>query len=63
MVHDTHVHGNCGAQVNIAHKAGVINEIRSRRPNSLFVGNGDDLTTSALSSSATTALTYWRSRK
>ncbi|HEY8348192.1 MAG TPA: 5'-nucleotidase C-terminal domain-containing protein [Symbiobacteriaceae bacterium] len=51
IIHDTHMHGNFEADgKNIAQKATIINEIRSRRPSAVFVGVGDDLATSLLSS-------------
>jgi 2',3'-cyclic-nucleotide 2'-phosphodiesterase (5'-nucleotidase family) len=50
LIHDTHVHGNLDTgTTNIAQKAFVVNEIRGRKPGALFVGNGDDLHTSLLS--------------
>lgn len=51
IIHDTHMHGNFEMDgKNIAQKATIINEIRSRQPNAVFVGVGDDLGTSLLSS-------------
>lgn len=50
IIHDSHVHGNFASNnTDIAQKAYIINEIRSRKPDALFVGNGDDLGTSILS--------------
>ncbi|MDB4897178.1 MAG: 5-nucleotidase [Firmicutes bacterium] len=51
IIHDSHVHGNfASGKTNIAQKAAIINEIRTRKPDAVFVGNGDDLNTSLLSS-------------
>lgn len=53
IVHDTHFHGNYGnpdQEENIANYFGVVNQIRSQQPHSLFIANGDDLATSVLSS-------------
>lgn len=53
LIHDTHFHGNFGDAnnpENIANYFGLINKIRSEKPNSLMLGNGDDLASSILSS-------------
>ncbi|MFT9487061.1 MAG: 5'-nucleotidase C-terminal domain-containing protein [Tepidibacillus sp.] len=53
IIHDTHLHGNFGdanKEENIANYFGVINQIREEKPNSIVIGNGDDLATSLLSS-------------
>ncbi|WP_261305148.1 bifunctional metallophosphatase/5'-nucleotidase [Paenibacillus andongensis] len=53
IIHDTHFHGNFGNPKepnNIANYFGIANKIKAEKPNSLFIGNGDDLGTSVLSS-------------
>lgn len=53
IIHDTHFHGNFGdpeAPNNIANYFGIANKIKAEQPDSLFIGNGDDLGTSVLSS-------------
>jgi 2',3'-cyclic-nucleotide 2'-phosphodiesterase (5'-nucleotidase family) len=53
IIHDTHFHGNFGnpnEPNNIANYFGIANKIKSEKPNSLFIGNGDDLGTSVISS-------------
>lgn len=51
IVHDTHFHGNFGSgEESIANYFGIVNQIRAKQPNSLFIANGDDLATSVLSS-------------
>ncbi len=53
LIHDTHFHGNFGdakKPENIANYFGLINHIRGEKPNSLMLGNGDDLASSILSS-------------
>ncbi|QYR22442.1 5'-nucleotidase C-terminal domain-containing protein [Paenibacillus sp. sptzw28] len=53
IIHDTHFHGNFGqpdSAENIANYFGLANRIKSEQPNSLFIGNGDDIATSVLSS-------------
>ncbi|XEC96211.1 5'-nucleotidase C-terminal domain-containing protein [Paenibacillus tarimensis] len=53
IIHDTHFHGNFGApdsEENIANYFGIANRIKAENPNSLFIGNGDDVATSVLSS-------------
>jgi 2',3'-cyclic-nucleotide 2'-phosphodiesterase (5'-nucleotidase family) len=53
IIHDTHFHGNFGdpkAPNNIANYFGIANKIKAAQPNSIFVGNGDDLGTSVISS-------------
>ncbi|TXK76800.1 bifunctional UDP-sugar hydrolase/5'-nucleotidase [Paenibacillus sp. N3.4] len=54
IIHDTHFHGNFGNPKepnNIANYFGIANKIKAANPNSLFIGNGDDLGTSVISSS------------
>jgi 2',3'-cyclic-nucleotide 2'-phosphodiesterase (5'-nucleotidase family) len=53
IIHDTHFHGNFGNPKepnNIANYFGIANKIKAEQPNSLFIGNGDDLGTSVISS-------------
>jgi 2',3'-cyclic-nucleotide 2'-phosphodiesterase (5'-nucleotidase family) len=51
LVHDSHVHGNLeSGSTNIAQKAYILNQIRAAHKNVIFVGNGDDLGTSVMSS-------------
>jgi len=52
IIHDTHMHGNLvdSEGKSMAQKATIINEIRSRQPGAVWVGVGDDLGTSLLSS-------------
>lgn len=53
IIHDTHFHGNFGNPKepnNIANYFGIANKIKAAQPNSLFIGNGDDLGTSVISS-------------
>jgi 2',3'-cyclic-nucleotide 2'-phosphodiesterase (5'-nucleotidase family) len=53
IIHDTHFHGNFGRpdkEENIANYFGIINKIKAENPNSLLIGNGDDVATSVLSS-------------
>lgn len=53
LLFDTHFHGNFGdpaAEENIANYFGLANRIKAQNPNALYVGNGDDLATSLLSS-------------
>ncbi|MGE5673505.1 MAG: 5'-nucleotidase C-terminal domain-containing protein [Mycobacterium leprae] len=51
IIHDTHFHGNfTNGTITLAQKASVINDIRAKNPGALFVGVGDDLGTSLLSS-------------
>lgn len=53
IIHDTHFHGNFGNPKepnNIANYFGIANKIKAANPNSLFIGNGDDLGTSVISS-------------
>lgn len=53
IIHDTHFHGNFGnlkEPNNIANYFGIANKIKAANPNSLFIGNGDDLGTSVISS-------------
>ena len=55
LVHDTHMHGNFGdpkGPENIANKFGIANQVRKQFPNSLMVGNGDDMGTSMLTSTS-----------
>ena len=47
ILHDTHFHGNFGNEdLSLAHYAALVNRIRSQKPNTLFVGVGDDLASS-----------------
>ena len=52
IVHDTHFHGSLTGQdgVTLAHYAALAKGIRGQNPNTLFVGNGDDLAPSVMSS-------------
>jgi 2',3'-cyclic-nucleotide 2'-phosphodiesterase/3'-nucleotidase len=53
IIHDTHFHGNFGNPKepnNIANYFGIANKIKAAQPKSLFIGNGDDLGTSVISS-------------
>lgn len=52
LLHDTHFHGNFGSpsKANIAKYVGLINSIRAEKDHSLFLGNGDELAPSLLSS-------------
>lgn len=53
LLHDTHFHGNFGDEdgaENIANYFGLVEQIRSEKPDALMVGNGDDLGSSLLSS-------------
>lgn len=53
IIHDTHFHGNFGNPKepnNIANYFGIANKIKAEKPNSIFIGNGDDLGTSVISS-------------
>jgi 2',3'-cyclic-nucleotide 2'-phosphodiesterase (5'-nucleotidase family) len=53
ILHDTHFHGNFGEldkPDNIANYIGLVNHIRSLKPGVLFLGNGDDIASSLLSS-------------
>ncbi len=55
LFHDTHLHGNLEGPdgITLAHYVGLIRQLRSELPtpaNALFVGNGDDLGPSLLSS-------------
>jgi 2',3'-cyclic-nucleotide 2'-phosphodiesterase (5'-nucleotidase family) len=53
LFHDTHLHGNLEGQndVTLAHFVGYLNSLRQAIPNeSIFVGNGDDLAPSLMSS-------------
>lgn len=50
LLYDTHLHGNFGDDsLSLAHYAALVNRIRLQKPNTLFVGNGDDIATSLLS--------------
>jgi len=51
IVHDTHLHGSLtGLEgVTLAHYAGLARQIRAENPNTLVVGNGDDLAPSLMS--------------
>lgn len=50
LIHDTHVHGNLmTGSVGLPQKVTVVNQIRQSRPGALWVGNGDDLGGSLLS--------------
>jgi 2',3'-cyclic-nucleotide 2'-phosphodiesterase (5'-nucleotidase family) len=52
IVHDTHFHGSLTGQdgVTLAHYAALAKSIREQNPNTLIVGNGDDLAPSLMSS-------------
>jgi len=55
LFHDTHLHGNLEGQdgVTLAHYVGLIRQLRADLPepaNSLFLGNGDDVGPSLMSS-------------
>jgi len=51
LLHDTQFSGDFGDEsLNLAHYAALVNRIRSSKPNVLWVGGGDDLASSALSS-------------
>jgi 2',3'-cyclic-nucleotide 2'-phosphodiesterase/3'-nucleotidase len=55
LFHDTHLHGNLEGpnDITFAHYVGLINQLRAELPApgySLFVGNGDDLAPSLMSS-------------
>lgn len=55
LFHDTHLHGNLEGPdgITLAHYVGLIRQLRSELPtpaNALFVGNGDDLGPSLMSS-------------
>jgi 5'-nucleotidase / UDP-sugar diphosphatase len=55
LFHDTHLHGNLESQggITLAHYLGLIDQLRSELPtpaNGLFVGNGDDVGPSLMSS-------------
>ncbi|MDB5085815.1 MAG: cpdB2 [Bacilli bacterium] len=55
LISDTHEHGNFGDQKspeNIANKFGIVNQIKAKFPNSLYVGNGDDMGTSVFTSTS-----------
>lgn len=53
IIHDTHFHGNFGKSdeaENIVNYLSLVSQIRDEKPNSLFVGSGDDLASSVESS-------------
>ena len=52
IVHDTHLHGSLASQegVTLAHYAGLAKRLRAENPNTLVLGNGDDLAPSLMSS-------------
>src|SRR5690606_5953049 len=51
LLYDTHMHGKFwDEEKSLAHYAALVNRIRSQKPNTLFLGNGDDIATSLYSS-------------
>lgn len=53
LIHDTHFHGNFGKAdkpENIVNYFSLVNQIRKDKPQSVFIGNGDDLASSVESS-------------
>lgn len=52
LVHDTHLHGafENANRVSLAHYAALVSDLRAQNPNTLFLGNGDDIGPSLFSS-------------